>query len=253
MPPIAVSDLLHLALLLLAAFVAGALNAVAGGGSFLTLPALVFTGVPAVVANATGTVALLPGYVSGALGFRSDVQAPPGMSMRTLVAASLIGGAIGAALLLSTDDATFRGLVPWLLLAATLLFAFGPRLMRRAHGAPAGTARGIAGAMAVAVYGGYFNGGLGILLLALFGLLGQSNLNAMNGLKNLVSALLTAIAVAIYAWGGLVLWPQALAMMVAATAGGYLGARVARRVPPPILRAGIVATGLVMTALFFAG
>jgi len=247
-----VPDLLHLALLLPAAFVAGALNAVAGGGSFLTLPALVLTGVPAVVANATGTVALLPGYVSGALGFRSDLRPPPGISIRTLATASLLGGALGAALLLMTGESTFRELVPWLLLAATALFALGPRIVRRGRGEPASATRAIVGVVAVSIYGGYFNGGLGILLLALFGLLGQTNLNAMNGLKNLVSALLTAIAVAIYAWGGLVLWPQALAMMVAATAGGYFGARVARSVRPPILRAAIVVTGLVMSALFFA-
>ena len=246
------SDPLHLALLLAAAFVAGALNAVAGGGSFLTLPALVFTGVPAVLANATGTVALLPGYLSGALGFRQDMRAPPGMSMRLLAAASLVGGTLGAALLLVTGEAAFRRIVPWLLLAATVLFAAAPWLMRRAGGGrPVGPARSMGGVLAVAAYGGYFNGGLGILLLALFGLLGQSNLNAMNGLKNLVSALLTAIAVAVYAWGGLVLWPQALTMMVAATAGGYLGARVARRIAPAMLRATIVATGLVMTVLFF--
>lgn len=244
-------DPAQLVLLLVAAFVAGALNAVAGGGSFLTLPALVYTGVPVVVANATGTVALLPGYASGALGFRSDMQAPPGLSMAALAAVSLAGGAIGAGLLLLTGDGTFRRLVPWLLLAATVLFALAPRILRSAHGAPAGPARAIAGTLAVAIYGGYFNGGLGILLLALFGLLGQSNLNAMNGLKNLVSALLTAIAVAVYAWGGLVLWPQALVMMVAATAGGYVGARSARRIPPPVLRAAIVGTGLTMTVLFF--
>ena len=107
------------------------------------------------------------------------------------------------------------------------------------------------GVLAVAAYGGYFNGGLGILLLALFGLLGQTHLNAMNGLKNWVSALLTAMAVAIYAAGGVVLWPQALMMMVAATAGGYGGARVARRIPPDWLRGGIVLTGLVMAGLFF--
>ena len=106
--------------------------------------------------------------------------------------------------------------------------------------------------LVVAVYGGYFNGGLGILLLALFGLLGQTNLHAMNGMKNLVSALLTAIAVAIYAMGGLVQWEQALVMMVAATLGGYSGARVARKIPPNWLRWGIVATGLIMAALFFA-
>jgi uncharacterized membrane protein YfcA len=105
--------------------------------------------------------------------------------------------------------------------------------------------------LVVSIYGGYFNGGLGILLLALFGLLGQTDLNAMNGVKNIVSTLLTAIATAIYAWGGVVAWPQALVMMIAVAAGGYFGARIARRISAPILRAGIVTTGLVMTTLFF--
>ena len=239
-------------LLLIAAFVAGALNSVAGGGSFLTLPALVFVGVPPVVANATGTVALLPGYAAGAWGFREDTQAPPGLSMARLVVLSLVGGALGAGLLLVTSDATFSIVVPWLLLLATLLFAFGPRLRQRLAGArPTSPTKAALSVLVVAVYGGYFNGGLGILLLALFGLLGQTRLNAMNGLKNLVSALLTAIAVAVYAFGGVVNWPYALLMMVAATAGGYVGARVARRIPAPWLRGGIVLTGLVMTALFF--
>ncbi|MDI9856690.1 sulfite exporter TauE/SafE family protein [Comamonas sp. 17RB] len=247
----------HIALMLAAAFVAGALNAVAGGGSFLTLPALVFTGVPPVVANATGTVALLPGYAAGAWGFKDDMAPPPGLSMRQVVVLSLLGGSAGAALLLFTPDATFRKVVPWLLLAATALFAFGPQLRtwaagkNAAHAAPS-TGKAALGMLAVAIYGGYFNGGLGILLLALFGLLGQTQLNAMNGMKNVVSALLTAIAVAIYAVGGIVEWPQALLMMVAATAGGYGGARVARRIPAPVLRWGIVATGLVMAGLFFA-
>ena len=253
------NDPFHLILLLAAAFVAGALNAVAGGGSFLTLPALVFVGMPPVVANATGTVALLPGYVSGVLGFRKDLQAPPGLSLRALTVLSLVGGAIGAALLLVTDDKTFDKIVPWLLLLATVLFALGPILLRRLKGsggegtqdARASASKATAGMLAVSIYGGYFNGGLGILLLALFGLLGQTRLNAMNGMKNVVSALLTAIAVAIYAWGGVVAWPQALVMMVAATAGGYLGARLARHIPAPLMRAGIVLTGLVMTVLFF--
>ena len=253
------NDPFHLILLLAAAFVAGALNAVAGGGSFLTLPALVFVGMPPVVANATGTVALLPGYVSGVLGFREDLQAPPGLSLRALTVLSLVGGAIGAALLLVTDDKTFDKIVPWLLLLATVLFALGPILLRRLKGsggegtqdARASASKATAGMLAVSIYGGYFNGGLGILLLALFGLLGQTRLNAMNGMKNVVSALLTAIAVAIYAWGGVVAWPQALVMMVAATAGGYFGARLARRIPAPMMRAGIVLTGLVMTVLFF--
>ncbi|MDA7416871.1 sulfite exporter TauE/SafE family protein [Xenophilus arseniciresistens] len=248
-----------IAVLLAAAFVAGALNAVAGGGSFLTLPALVLTGVPPVVANATGTVALLPGYLAGAWGFREDWQPPPGLTLRRLLLLSLVGGAAGAVLLLLTSDAAFRRIVPWLLLAATAMFALGPRLRAwsasaaggaAGHAAPSGL-KATLGVLAVAGYGGYFNGGLGILLLALFGLLGQTQLHAMNGMKNLVSAVLTAIAVLIYAAGGLVLWPQALLMMVAATAGGYAGARVARRIPAPWLRAGIVATGLVMAAVFF--
>ncbi|WP_218241260.1 sulfite exporter TauE/SafE family protein [Comamonas fluminis] len=248
----------HLALLLAAAFAAGALNAVAGGGSFLTLPALVFTGVPPVVANATGTVALLPGYMAGAWGFKDDMAAPPGLSMKQVVVLSLIGGSAGAALLLFTPDATFRKVVPWLLLAATAMFAFGPQLRAWASRKTADTdavpsiAKAAVGMLVVAIYGGYFNGGLGILLLALFGLLGQTQLNAMNGMKNLVSALLTAIAVVIYAVGGIVEWKQALIMMVAATLGGYLGARVARKIPAHIMRWGIVATGLVMAGLFFA-
>ena len=247
----------HLALLLAAAFAAGALNAVAGGGSFLTLPALVFTGVPPVIANATGTVALLPGYMAGAWGFKDDMAAPPGLSMKQVVVLSLIGGSAGAALLLFTPDATFRKVVPWLLLAATAMFAFGPQLRAWASRKTTGTdaapsiAKAAVGMLVVAIYGGYFNGGLGILLLALFGLLGQTQLNAMNGMKNLVSALLTAIAVVIYAVGGIVEWKQALIMMVAATLGGYLGARVARKIPAHIMRWGIVATGLVMAGLFF--
>ncbi len=255
----------HTLLLLAAAFVAGALNAVAGGGSFLTLPALVFTGLPPIVANATGTVALLPGYMAGAWGFRHDLAPPPGLSMRMLVVLSVVGGATGAALLLLTPAAAFRQLVPWLLLVATALFAFAPQLRswgqcKRLKSSPlaeggeaaaTSATQAILGMLAVAAYGGYFNGGLGILLLALLGLLGQTQLHTMNGIKNVVSALLTAIAVVVYAIGGLVAWPQALLMMLAATAGGYGGARLAQRIAAAWLRGGIVLTGLVMTVLFF--
>lgn len=245
-------DLPTWGLLLAAAFVAGALNAVAGGGSFLTLPALVMAGVPAVAANATGTVALLSGYVSGAWGFREGLRPPPGSSLQGVIGWSLAGGALGAALLLWSGDRTFRALVPWLLLLATVLFAVGPWWLRRMRMQAGGAARAAAGVFAVSVYGGYFNGGLGILLLALFGLLGEQDLRVANGLKNVVSAVLTAVAVAVYAAGGLVHWPEALVMMAAATAGGYGGARLARRVPPAWLRAGIVLTGLAMAALFFS-
>lgn len=247
---------MDLALLLIAAFFAGTLNAVAGGGSFLTLPALIAVGVPPVTANATGTVALLPGYVASIFGSREDMEPAPGLSMRLVVVLSLLGGVLGAALLLITSNAAFNRLIPWLLLVATAMFAFGPQLRRwadrqRTADAPPSRAKAVAGLLLVSGYGGYFNGGMGILMLALFGLLGQTRLNAMNAIKNLVSTLLTAIAVAIYAAGGIVQWKEALIMMVAATLGGYLGARGARKIPAPVLRWIIVAIGLVMTVLFF--
>ncbi|AWB07366.1 hypothetical protein A6A40_20220 (plasmid) [Azospirillum humicireducens] len=239
-------------ILLAAAFLAGAMNAVAGGGSFLTLPALIYAGVPPVAANATGTVALLPGYASGVYGYRQDLTPVGSLSLPLLSVVSLVGGLAGAGLLLVTPDSVFRGIVPWLLLLATGLFAFGNLLAQRlrslglhGNGAMLGTL------FAVSVYGGYFNGGLGILLLAQLSLFGMTDLNAMNGLKNLFSAVLTAIAVVAYAAGGAVEWPKALLMTVAAVAGGYVGARVGRKIPKPVLRAGIIAVGLVMSAVFF--
>ncbi len=241
--------------LLLAAFFAGALNAVAGGGSFLTLPALVFAGVPPVAANASGTLALLPGYVASTFGFRHELGGIDRRHLLLTLALSLVGGATGAALLLITSNAAFRRIVPWLLLAATLLFALAPWLLARLasrHNAEAGTGTTAAGVALVSIYGGYFNGGLGILLLALYGLLGERSLNRANALKNLVSAVLTTIAATLYAIGGAVVWQKALPMMLAAVAGGYFGARLGRRIPPAILRAAIVLIGLVMAALFFA-
>lgn len=243
--------MMSVSLLLVAAFLAGAMNAMAGGGSFLTLPALIHVGVPPVAANATGTVALLPGYVSGAYGFRHDLKPVGGMSVVRMSVVSLFGGLAGAGLLLITPDAVFRSIVPWLLLAATGLFAFGGRLSaalaRLGAGGPVAM---LGGLFAVSVYGGYFNGGLGILLLAHLTLFGAGSLNAMNGLKNLLSAVLTCIAVVAYAVGGAVHWQEAAIMTTAAIAGGYAGARVARRIPPKILRGGIVAVGLLMTAAF---
>ncbi|RJF77616.1 sulfite exporter TauE/SafE family protein [Azospirillum cavernae] len=240
-------------LLLTAAFLAGAMNAVAGGGSFLTLPALIYAGVPPVAANATGTVALLPGYASGLYGYRQDLTPVGEVGLPLLALVSLAGGLAGAGLLLVTPDAVFRGIVPWLLLAATGLFAFGGALAARlravglhGRGALLGTL------LVVSVYGGYFNGGLGILLLAQLSLFGMTNLNAMNGLKNLFSTVLTAIAVVAYALGGAVDWPKAALMVLAAVAGGYVGARLGRRIPQRVLRGGIIAVGLTMSALFFA-
>jgi hypothetical protein len=240
-------------LLLGAAFLGGGLNAVAGGGSFFTLPALIHAGVPPVAANASGTLALFPGYVASTWGFREDLRAPTGLPMWAVIGVTLVGGAFGAGLLLLTPDALFRQLVPWLLLAATLVFAAGPWLLRRLHrgGAEASAPVQALTLLLVSTYGGYFNGGLGIVLLAAFGLLGHRDLNAMQGLKNLASAVLTAIAVCLYALGGAIAWQQALAMMVVATVGGYVAARLARRLPIKVVRALVIVTGLLMTVLFF--
>ncbi len=246
---------LEWAVLLLAALLAGGLNAVAGGGSFLTLPALVFAGVPPVAANASGTLALLPGYVASALGFRRELAGLDRRQLGLTLVLSLVGGAAGAGLLLITPNTAFQRIVPWLLLVATLLFALAPWLLARFARLGKGEAGGgatAAGVAIVSVYGGYFNGGLGILLLAMYGLLGERSLNRANALKNLVSAVLTTIAAVLYALGGVVVWQKALPMMIAAVIGGDLGARLGRRLPPPILRSAIVLTGIVMAALFFA-
>lgn len=245
--------LAHALLLLAAAFGAGVLNAAAGGGTFLTLPALMLVGVPSVAANATGTVALLPGYFSSTWGFREDLRARRDVRLWPVAAASLAGGLLGAMLLLVTSNAIFRTLIPWLMLVATLWFALWPLIERRLHRSTrAGDRAVLAGVFAVSVYGGYFNGGLGIVLLALLGALGFADLNYMNGLKNAISAILTTIAVVVYALGGAVVWGDAALMAVAAVVGGYVGARWARRIPAPWLRAGIVAVGAAMTIAFFA-
>ncbi|MCX9155270.1 sulfite exporter TauE/SafE family protein [Niveibacterium sp. 24ML] len=242
------------AALLGAAFLAGGLNAVAGGGSFLTLPALVFAGVPALMANATGTVALLPGYVASTWAFREELAGLDRRQLGLTLALSLCGGALGAALLLHTPNSTFRRIVPCLLLLATVLFAVAPWLLARLSrdtGLQAGRGANASGVALVSIYGGYFNGGLGILLLALYAVLGERSLARANALKNLVSAVLTAVAVCLYAFGGAVVWGKALPMMLAAVAGGYIGARAGKRIPPALLRGLIVLTGLLMSVLFF--
>lgn len=239
-------DLLDAIWLALAALAAGALNAVAGGGSFLTLPALLAAGVPPVAANATGTVALLPGYLSASWGSRRDLVTPPQISLVELLALALAGGACGAALLMLTSDRLFATLAPWLLLGATGLFVLQPRLSAL-HGAAVhdGYRRWIP-LFAVCVYGGYFNGGLGILLLTALAHGGLASLHAANALKNQISAVLTAIAVMIYAIGAAVHWGAALWMALFAIAGGYAGARLSRRLPAARLRLVIIALGLSM-------
>lgn len=239
-------------LLIVAAFAAGALNAVAGGGSFLTFPALVFAGVPPVAANATSTVAVCPGALAGAYGYRNELSRLTEVNLPSFIGISLVGGLLGALLLLWTPDATFSAIIPWLLLFATALFAAGPKLAawirKRMHLGPVGV---LVVQFFIAVYGGYFGGGIGILMLATFGVFGLTDIHAMNGLKTLLSGCLNAIAVVAFVAGGAVYWYEASIMLVACVAGGYLGARIARHIPPPYLRKFVILVGSAMTVYFF--
>lgn len=243
------------ALLAAAAFGAGVLNALAGGGSFLTFPALVFTGVPPIVANATSALAVSPGYLGSALGFKAELRELPRRRLQRELLISATGGVAGALLLLVTPPTLFSRLVPWLLLFATALFAAGPAIARRvrhpADGAADGPRWREPTLLLVAVYGGYFNGGLGILLMALYTVAGESRLTTVNALKALNSLVLSWLSVLAFVLAGVIAWPQGLLMMAGATAGGYVGAQGSRRLPVPVLRAGVVLIGLGMSAAFF--
>jgi uncharacterized membrane protein YfcA len=234
-----------------AALAAGVLNAIAGGGSFLTFPALVFAGVPPLAANATSAMAVSPGYLGSTLGFRHELNALPKAWLQREVVVAAVGGLVGAGLLLITPARVFSGLVPWLLLLATVLFAVGPWLAKRRTGQDQTRWR-LPGLLGVAVYGGYFNGGLGILLMALYTLTGEARLNTVNALKNLNSLVLSLLSVLAFAVAGAIVWPQALWMMALATLGGWLGAKLAKRLPVQWVRWLVIATGLVMSAVFFA-
>lgn len=239
-------------LLILAAFIAGAQNAIAGGGSFVTFPALVFAGVPPIIANASSAVALFPASFAGAWGYRRDFQPLQGASLLAMAIVSVIGGASGAVLLLATPPRAFDLIVPWLLLLATVLFAFGPRLSRTASRLwRVGPASLLAMQFLIAVYGGYFGGAIGILMLALYSLFGLANLHAMNGVKSLMAGLLNGVAVIIFVIAGKVWWHGTAMMVVAAVIGGYGAARFARRIDPRYLRAAIIAIAVAMTIAFF--
>jgi len=239
-------------LILLAAFSAGILNTIAGGGTFLTFPALVFIGMPPVMANATSAVAVFPGYLGGAFGYRKELARFDQKQAAKLIGVTLAGGLIGSLLLLVSSNEAFSAVVPFLLLAATLVFLFGESIRHwAAKKSRAVTPFGAMGLLLVSVYGGYFNGGLGIVLLALFALWGMVDIHEMNGLKTGLSFVLSAISVAVFAIGGLVEWYNAVVMMIAATIGGYAGAPIARALPKSAIRWLVALVGFTMSAVFF--
>lgn len=243
-------------LLGLSALVAGIMNSVAGGGTLFTFSALL-TVVNPVVANATSTVALVPGSLAGAWGYRHEMHVARRW-VALLIWPSLLGGVVGALLVTRLDPRYFSALVPWLLLSAALLFLIQPAVTKLVGVTNASTPparRTLVGVVVfqflVAVYGGYFGAGIGILMLSALGLMGLGDIHCMNALKTLLAACINGISVVVFIAEGKVEWPYALGMAVAAIVGGYLGARVARRLDGNVVRWTIILIGFGLAFHFF--
>ena len=248
---------LHIALFLfVAGILGGALNAVAGGGSFIAFPALMFSGVPPIQANATNAVALWVGVTASSGAYRKHLDISRRV-MIPLAITSVIGGIVGAFLLLRTPAHTFLEILPWLMLGATLLFVFGGRLARGSKSGLAHDASRSAIAVAalfelvVAIYGGYFGGGVGIVNLAMLAALGMTDIHAMNALKVVLGGIINGIAVVTFTLAGAVAWKPGFIMIAGAIVGGYFGAHYAQKLPQSWIRVFVIAVGTGMTIYFF--
>jgi uncharacterized membrane protein YfcA len=251
---------LEFAMLCVVAATGGAVNSVAGGGTLLTFPALIAalggTSEAAVLANATSTVALFPGSLAGMAGYRRELRLAQSW-IKLLLLPSLLGGLIGSILLMRLPAESFRVLVPWLLLTAAVLFWLQPRIARRIGMAAGDNAErpqhvGLVALfqLLVAIYGGYFGAGIGILMLTALALMGLHDIHQMNGLKTLFGSAINGVAVVVFISSGKVHWPFALAMALAAIAGGYGGAHVARRLDRNFVRRVVVCIGLTLAAYY---
>jgi uncharacterized protein len=259
-----VADWARLAAVVIASVLGGAANSVAGGGMLLVFPALIGLGVPPVAANATSTVALWPGGLSSMLGYRAALRGTRAW-IRALVGPSLVGGAIGAWLLTQSTDSQFKALVPWLVLGATLLFLSQKRIgawLRARIGMatqaasdaelpPAPGPWAMLMQFAIAVYGGYFGAGAGIVMLAGFGLLGLTNVHQMNGLKNFLALLFNFVAIATFAVSGLIEWKIAFVMAIGSAVGGHYAARFAQRTNQDVVRQLIGVIGIASAIWLF--
>jgi len=249
-------DLQTAIFLFFAGILGGALNAVAGGGSFVAFPALMFSGVPPIQANATNAVALWVGVTASSGAYRKHLDISRRV-MIPLTITSVIGGIVGAFLLLRTPAHTFLEILPWLMLGATLLFVFGGRLARGSKSGLAHDASRSAIAVAalfelvVAVYGGYFGGGVGIVNLAMLAALGMTDIHAMNALKVVLGGIINGIAVVTFTVAGAVAWKPGFIMIAGAIVGGYFGAHYAQKLPQSWIRAFVIAVGTGMTIYFF--
>jgi hypothetical protein len=252
------TDPLHLAALLAAGTLAGAINSIAGGGSLLTFPTLLALGASPITANATNTVALIPGSAAAFWGYRDTLSGARDLTL-AMALPSAVGGVLGAWLALRVGDATFARLVPWLILAATMLFALqGPIARRMAAGRDFDAPRTmplpllVLFQLGVATYGGFFGAGIGILMLAALGLVGVRDVHRANGLKNLAAVCINGVAAIAFISSGRVAWLPALAIGVGAIAGGYSGAGVARKVGQARVRQAVLAIGIGLTVVMFA-
>ena len=248
--------LLGLTGLFLAAAVAGAINSVAGGGTLISFPSLVAFGETDIISNATNTAALWPGSLSSAIGYRKDTGVDRGLLVMLLLP-SVIGGLLGAVVLVITPESTFQLVVPFLILFATCLFAsrkfVARRLAMRTEGnriTLKGRVWGILFQLFVATYGGYFGAGIGILMLGSLAVMGLRDVNAMNAVKTPLAAIINVTAFIFFALKGLVAWPLAILMAAGAILGGYAGARSAKRIKEEYLQLFIVTIGLIITAWF---
>ncbi|MEW6511553.1 MAG: sulfite exporter TauE/SafE family protein [Bacteroidota bacterium] len=251
-------DLPLAAALIAAGFVAGVMNSIAGGGTLVTFPTLLFAGLPSVVANATSTVALLPAALSSAAGYWSKLPTVARW-LRLFAPVSLAGGLTGGILLVQTPSRVFDWLVPFLILFATVLFMANSLFARlsgnRATPGSSASSSWTAGAVVfqfgVAAYGGYFGAGIGILMLASLGMLGFDDVHEMNALKVILGFLINVVAALYFVWSGLIHWSAAGAMTLGTILGGYAGAHVAQKIPQARVRAMITAIGLIISAVMF--
>ena len=241
-----------------AGFLGGILNSVAGGGSFITFPALLFVGVTPISANASNTFASCAGYLSGTYAFREDLNAHK-KELPKLILTGLIGGILGAWLLLQTPESLFRAAIPWLLLIATVLFVFGGKLnitlkritSHHQHASSLGRILLFLMLLAVCIYGGFFNAGLGIITLSYLALAGHSNINSMNGMKLLVSSTVSLIAIILFAYEGVIAWYEGLIVLVGSLVGGYIAAHISRNLSQQYVRVFVIIASCGITVYFF--
>lgn len=251
-------DLLGLVVLFLAGIAAGAVNSVAGGGTLISFPSLVAFGESEIVANATNTAALWPGSFSSAIGYRKDTAVDRHLLIN-LAIPSLVGGLLGAVILVITPAETFRHIVPFLVLFATLVLASRNILSRRLRSKPtseehvttAGRIWGFVFQLFVATYGGYFGAGIGILMLGSLSVMGMRDIHKMNAIKTPLAAIINMTAFVFFAIKGVVSWPLALVVAAGSITGGYGGARFAKRVDPHLIHLSIIAVGLLVSGWLF--